>query len=61
VGSRAEVLVEGPERQDHGVWGRTRTNKNVTVLECGAPAGRLVAVEIVAARKFALVGREAPP
>jgi tRNA-2-methylthio-N6-dimethylallyladenosine synthase len=61
VGSRAEVLVEGPERQDHGVWGRTRTNKNVTVLECGAPAGRLVPVEIVAARKFALVGREAQP
>ncbi len=58
VGSRQEVLVEGPERQGHGMWGRTRGNKNVTVLESTAPPGSLVPVEIVAARKFALVARE---
>jgi len=57
VGSRQEVLVENRDRQGSGVWGRTRGNKNVTVLDCHAGAGTLLQVEIAAARKFALVGR----
>jgi tRNA-2-methylthio-N6-dimethylallyladenosine synthase len=57
VGSRQEVLVENAARDGLGVWGRTRGNKNVTVLDCEAPAGTLLPVEISASRKFALVGR----
>jgi tRNA-2-methylthio-N6-dimethylallyladenosine synthase len=58
VGSRQQVLVENRDREGLGVWGRTRGNKNVTVLDSTAPAGTLLPVEIVAARKFALMARE---
>jgi tRNA-2-methylthio-N6-dimethylallyladenosine synthase len=57
VGTRQEVLVENPDREGLGVWGRTRGNKNVTVLDSAAPAGTLLQVEIAAARRFALVAR----
>jgi tRNA A37 methylthiotransferase MiaB len=58
VGTCQEVLVENLGRGGQGVWGRTRGNKNVTVLESTAAAGSLLKVEIIAARKFALLGRE---
>ncbi|HEX7928947.1 MAG TPA: tRNA (N6-isopentenyl adenosine(37)-C2)-methylthiotransferase MiaB, partial [bacterium] len=63
VGTRQEVLVENRDREGLGVWGRTRGNKNVTVLDIVAPAGTLLPVEIAASRKFALVARavEATP
>jgi tRNA-2-methylthio-N6-dimethylallyladenosine synthase len=61
VGARQQVLVEGPARVPGAVTGRTRGNKNAVVLECRAGPGQLVGAEIVAARKFALVGREVRP
>ncbi len=57
VGSRQEVLVEGPARTPGAAAGRTRANTQTTVLDCAVPAGTLVPVEIVAARKFALLAR----
>lgn len=57
VGSRQEVLVEGPARTPGAATGRTRANTQTTVLDCAAPAGTLVPVEIVAARRFALLAR----
>lgn len=58
VGTRQEVLVENRGRGGQGVWGRTRGNKNVTVPGSTGRVGSLLTVEITAARKFALVGRE---
>ncbi|MBI4083921.1 MAG: tRNA (N6-isopentenyl adenosine(37)-C2)-methylthiotransferase MiaB [Candidatus Lambdaproteobacteria bacterium] len=67
VGTRQEVLVEGPHPRDpSAVVGRTRGNKSTTVVGCraihsaqpAALAGTLVTVEIVAARRFSLVGRD---
>jgi tRNA-2-methylthio-N6-dimethylallyladenosine synthase len=73
VGSRQEVLVEGPARvgggaaargtaagggvADGALTGRTRGNTQTTVLDCTAPVGSLVPVDIVAARRFALIAR----
>jgi tRNA-2-methylthio-N6-dimethylallyladenosine synthase len=67
VGTRQEVLVEGPARageplaggavEGGAVAGRTRGNTRTTVLDCPAPAGSLVPVDIVAARRFALIAR----
>jgi tRNA-2-methylthio-N6-dimethylallyladenosine synthase len=60
VGSLQEVLLEGPHPRGGGAWsGRTRGNKSVMVNEGHGSAGELVTVEIVAARKFSLIGRDA--
>ena len=57
VGSRQEVLVEGPARTPGAATGRTRGNTQTAVLDCAAPAGTLVPVTIVGARRFALLAR----
>jgi tRNA-2-methylthio-N6-dimethylallyladenosine synthase len=57
VGSRQEVLVEGPARTPGAVVGRTRGNTQTAVLDCAAAPGTLLPVEIVAARRFALTAR----
>jgi len=68
VSSRQEVLVEGPAPAGDAsaggivaggaaVAGRTRGNTRTTVLDCAAPAGTLVPVDIVAARRFSLIAR----
>jgi tRNA-2-methylthio-N6-dimethylallyladenosine synthase len=55
VGTRQEVLVEGPSRTDPDVLrGRTRTNK--TVLLADAEPGELVPVRIEAATSQTLRG-----
>jgi tRNA-2-methylthio-N6-dimethylallyladenosine synthase len=54
VGSRQEVLVEGPARVAGAVTGRTRGNTQTTVPGCTAAPGTLLPVEIAAARRFAL-------
>ena len=60
VGSRQEVLVEGPHPKDAGaVIGRTRNNRSTTLVNGNHETGALVPVKIVAARKFSLVGKEA--
>ena len=61
LGTRQEVLVEGPSRTDPEVLrGRTRTNK--TVLLTGAEPGELVPVRIEAATSQTLRGvRERVP
>ncbi len=59
VGSRQERLVEGPGRQPGTRLGRTRGNKTATVLDCTAEPGTCLRVDIIAARRFALVAREA--
>ncbi len=59
VHSRQEVLVEGPHPREKGTAnGRTRGNKSTMVMDCELPPGTLVPVEIVATRKFSLIGRE---
>ncbi len=59
IGSRQEVLSEGPHRRGCGaITGRTRGNKPVMVVDCNAERGDLVPVEIVSARKFSLVARD---
>ena len=59
VGSRQEVLVEGPRpRMPGAVTGRTRGFKSVAVLDSRRDSGDLIQVNILAARKFSLVGRE---
>jgi tRNA-2-methylthio-N6-dimethylallyladenosine synthase len=58
LGTRQQVLVEGAARQERAVVGRTRGNKNATVLDCAAPPGSLVTVQVVAARRYALVAQE---
>jgi tRNA-2-methylthio-N6-dimethylallyladenosine synthase len=57
VGSRQEVLVEGPARTPGAATGRTRGNTQTAVLDCAARAGTLVPVTIVGARRFALLAR----
>ncbi len=57
VGTRREVLVEGPSRTPGAAAGRTRANIQAIVLECDAPAGTLLPVEILGARRFALMAR----
>ena len=59
VGSRQEILLEGPHPRDAGAMtGRTRGNKSTTVIDCAQPPGACIEVEIVATRKFSLVGKE---
>lgn len=59
VGSRQEILLEGPHPRDAGAMtGRTRGNKSTTVIDCAQPPGTCIDVEIVATRKFSLVGKE---
>ena len=59
VGSRQEILLEGPHPRLKGaIVGRTRGNRSALVIGGEAKPGDLVRVEIIAARKFALVGRE---
>ncbi len=59
VGSRQELLLEGPHPRLKGASiGRTRGTRSALVFGCEAKPGDLVGVEIIAARKFALVGRE---
>jgi len=59
VGTRQEVLLEGPHPRDAGArLGRTRANKSTTVVDCTQTAGALVSIEVIATRRFSLVGRE---
>ena len=61
IGTRQEVLVEGPHPRETGaVTGRTRGNKPVTIPRRSAEPGELVPVTIVALRHQSLVGRETP-
>lgn len=60
VGTRQEVLVEGPARTPGAAAGRTRGNTQATVLDCAAAPGTLIPVEIEAARRFALIARPLP-
>ena len=60
VGSRQQILLEGPHPRDAGAMtGRTRGNKSTTVVDCRRQPGETIDVEIVATRKYSLVGREA--
>ena len=60
VGSVQEVLVEGWHPRHPGeIIGRTRGNKSTAVVNCEAAPGDLVPVEIIATRKFSLVGKVA--
>lgn len=60
IGSRQEILLEGVHPRDQGAMiGRTRGNKSTTIAGCAREPGELVPVEIVATRKFSLVGMEA--
>jgi len=62
AGTRQEVLLEGPHPMGNGAMsGRTRGNKPVMILECAEPAGRVLPVEIISARKFSLVGKGVAP
>ncbi|MDH4246728.1 MAG: tRNA (N6-isopentenyl adenosine(37)-C2)-methylthiotransferase MiaB [Deltaproteobacteria bacterium] len=62
VGTRQEVLLEAPHPLGEGAMsGRTRGNKPVMILDCAEPPGRVLSVEIVASRKFSLVGKGAIP
>jgi tRNA-2-methylthio-N6-dimethylallyladenosine synthase len=61
IGTRQEVLVEGPARTPGAVTGRTRGNTQTAVLDCAAAPGALIPVEIVAARRFALTARPLAP
>ena len=59
IGSRQEVFLEGPHPRDEGAMiGRSRGNISVTVVDCNLPSGSLVPVEVVANRKYSLVGKE---
>lgn len=59
VGTRQEILLEGPHPRDVGAMtGRTRGNKSTTVINCRGEPGNSIRVEIVATRKFSLVGTE---
>ncbi|MCZ6646761.1 MAG: tRNA (N6-isopentenyl adenosine(37)-C2)-methylthiotransferase MiaB [SAR324 cluster bacterium] len=59
VGSRQEVLLEGAHPRESGALiGRTRGHKSTTIPGCSRKPGEIVNVEIVATRKFSLVGRE---
>jgi tRNA-2-methylthio-N6-dimethylallyladenosine synthase len=60
VGTRQEVLVEGPHPRGAAMMGRTRGNKPVQLPESSREPGELVPVQIVAARKYSLVAREEP-
>jgi len=58
IGSREEVLVEGAHPRDPAArTGRTRGHRSAVIPDCPAPPGMLVPVEIVATRKYSLVGR----
>jgi len=61
VGTRAEVLVEGPSRGGQGmVVGRTRRNEIVHLPAASTPglsAGAVAVVEVVRANKHSLEGR----
>jgi tRNA-2-methylthio-N6-dimethylallyladenosine synthase len=58
IGCEEELLVEGPHPRDaRARAGRTRGNRYLTVLDCGAPPGTLVKARVVATRRFSLVGR----
>ncbi|MCZ6749450.1 MAG: tRNA (N6-isopentenyl adenosine(37)-C2)-methylthiotransferase MiaB [SAR324 cluster bacterium] len=58
IGSRQEILVEGAHPRDpNSRMGRTRGHKSTKIPGCAAEPGALVTVEIVAARKFSLVGK----
>jgi tRNA-2-methylthio-N6-dimethylallyladenosine synthase len=59
IGTRQEVLVEGPHPRG-SMTGRTRGNKPVVLLDGPHRPGDLVPVDIVAARKYSLVARDAP-
>ncbi len=60
LGSHQEILLEGPHPRDgEAMTGRTRGNKSTMVAGCRRAPGETVNVEIVATRKFSLVGREA--
>ena len=53
-----QILVEGAHPRDpDSRMGRTRGHKSTKILGCAAEPGALVTVEIVAARKFSLVGK----
>ncbi len=58
IGTRQEVLLEGPHPRGGGMSGRSRGNKSIMVVDCAGEPGALVPVEVVAARKFSLVARE---
>lgn len=61
VGTRAEVLIEGPSRSGVGtVVGRTRRNEIVHLAQSAAPGldvGAVAVVEVVRANKHSLEGR----
>jgi tRNA-2-methylthio-N6-dimethylallyladenosine synthase len=58
IGSKQEVLVEGPHPRDPTARvGRTRGHKSTTIPGCQVEPGALVTTEIVAVRTFSLVGR----
>ena len=58
VGTKAEVLVEGPsETNPEMLTGRTRTNKVVNLPGDPSLVNRVVSVEIVRARRHSLDGR----
>ncbi|HKI97441.1 MAG TPA: tRNA (N6-isopentenyl adenosine(37)-C2)-methylthiotransferase MiaB [bacterium] len=60
IGTRQEVLVEGAHPRGGGAMtGRTRGNKPVMLMESAGVPGDLVPVDIVAARKYSLVARDA--
>ncbi len=60
VGTRQEVLVEGPSRTDRDVLrGRTRGNKT-TLFRGSAEEGELVLVDVERATSQTLSGRQAP-
>ena len=59
VGTRQEVLVDGPGTRG-GVVGRTRTNKVVILDSDTTLIGRLVPAEILSAGSWVLRGRAAP-
>jgi tRNA-2-methylthio-N6-dimethylallyladenosine synthase len=58
VGTRQELLIEGPHPRGGAMRGRTRGNKPALLPDSPREPGELVPVEIVAARKYSLVARD---
>ncbi len=58
IGTRQELLIEGPHPRGAAMTGRTRGNKPALLPDSQRRPGELVPVEIVAARKYSLVARE---
>jgi len=56
-GSIQEILLEGPSEADPSMLtGRTRTNKIVTIKDCGQDEGSAILVRIEKARPYSLFG-----